>query len=367
MDKQRLLLVEDDPIALDFLTDVLEHEGYLVTKAVNGLLALETLKSNVPDLIISDVMMPEMNGLDLFRRVQDEERYQDVPFIFLTSLDDGDVTLKLKSLGPDDYLSKPIRPKHLLATVKGKLFRTQKRKEQALKDRDSLKNRIQWTLSHELRTPLTVIQCISELLTNEAKLGETPDYHELLQSLRAQAFQLGYLIENFLLVTRIDSGMEEESHRKGVSDCELNEVVEETTLAFWEKAKSKGVDFQVEVPRDLPKIRVFRPHFAEVLKQLLDNGFKFADPENPHVELRAWQEEGRLKVRVSDNGRGISAEDKHRIFEKLSQLDREVHEQQGSGLGLYIVKKLVEINGGTIDLCSGSGQGAQVELSFPVN
>ncbi len=365
MEKSNILVVEDDEITRSFLCDLLVHDGYQVELAETGKRALELINANVPDLIISDVLMPEMSGFDLFRKVQENDQLQNVPFIFLTSLDDGDALINLKELGPDDYMSKPIQSRHLLATVKGKLLREQRRKEHAGRERDRMRDQIRWTLSHELRTPLTIIQGISEILLNEGPLVQGKDYQELLLNLRSQSFQLGSLIENFLLVTRIESGAEEENCRKSAGPCPLTEAVEETVFPWWERAKTKGIEFKVEVPEDLPLVQIYRPHLLEILRQLLDNSFKFANTEKPFVWIRAFSAENGVKLVITDNGRGIPSSQQKFIFQKLSQVDRDVHEQQGSGLGLYISKRLVDLNGGSISLTSEAGQGTEVEVFLP--
>src|SRR5262245_9355372 len=191
MDRSAILVVDDDEITRTFLSDLLVHEGYEVAVAENGRRALEMLQGSVPDLIISDVLMPEMSGFDLFRQVQDQEQLQNLPFIFLTSLDDGDSMIRVKELGPDDYIQKPVRPRHVLASVRGKLKRKQRRDEMAEREQHQIRERIRWTLSHELRTPLTIIQSIAELLLNEGGLPQGKDGQELLQNLRAQSFRLG--------------------------------------------------------------------------------------------------------------------------------------------------------------------------------
>ena len=106
---------------------------------------------------------------------------------------------------------------------------------------------------------------------------------------------------------------------------------------------------------------------GQFLKQVLDNAFKFADPSSPRVELRAGSESGRAKISVWDNGRGVPPEQRDRLFAKLTQLDREVHEQQGSGLGLYIASRLLEINGGTIRVGDSPEGGMLVEIELPAS
>lgn len=365
MGTSRILVVDDDEITRSFLTDILNHSGYEVIPAENGRKALESMEKSTPDLILSDVLMPELSGFELFRKVQENEQLQDVPFIFLTSLDDGDALINLQELGPDDYMSKPVQSRHLLATVKGKLKRKQRRLEQVGRERDKMRDRIRWTLSHELRTPLTIIQGISELLLNEQQGPHTTDYNELLQSLRSQSFQLGTLIENFLLVSRIESGVEELSWRQGAELVSTVEAIEEAAFPWWERTRSRGLKFEVDAPDSLPAVYVHRPHLLEVLRQILDNAFKFADPENPVITMRGFPTREGVGVVVTDNGRGISSSQQALIFQKLSQVDREIQEQQGSGLGLFISKRLMDLNGGAISLRSEPGQGTEVEITLP--
>ncbi len=364
MESPLILVVDDDSVTRSLLGDILEHEGYRTLLVEDGEQALEVLRGNTPDLIISDVLMPGLSGQDLFRQVQGDPRLQSVPFIFLTALDDGDARIDVQELGPDDYISKPVRPRHLLATVRGKLRRKQQRDEAAVRERDAMRERIRWTLSHELRTPLTIIQGISELLLNERANRSAEEDQDLLQSLRTQSFQLGSMIENFLLVSRIDAGLEEERWKREAALLPLREILDEAVFPWWEKARQRGVEFLVELPPDLPVVRAYRVHLLEVFRQLLDNAFKFSDPKNPRVKLSVSVGAESVSIYLSDNGGGISEAQQGLLFQKLSQVDREINEQQGSGLGLYITKRLLDLNQGAISLTSEVGRGTEIEVAL---
>ncbi len=364
MESPLILVIDDDSVTRSLLGDILEHEGYRTLLVEDGRQAMTVLRDSTPDLIISDVLMPGMSGQDLFREVQKEPRLQSVPFIFLTALDDGDARIDVQELGPDDYISKPVRPRHLLATVRGKLRRKQQRDEAVVRERDAMRERIRWTLSHELRTPLTIIQGISELLLNERASRTAEEDQDLLQSLRTQSFQLGGMIENFLLVSRIDAGLEEERWKRDAEPLSLREVLDEAVFPWWEKSRQRGAEFLVDLPPDLPAVRACRVHLLEVFRQLLDNAFKFADPKQPRVKLSVSVGEESASVYISDNGAGISDAQQRLLFQKLSQVDRDVNEQQGSGLGLYITKKLLDLNQGAISLTSEPGRGVEIEVAL---
>ena len=364
-ERQSILLVEDDEITRSLLNDILLHDGYAVSTAMNGRQALDHVRQSVPDLILSDVMMPEVNGLELFRRLQEDERLQELPFIFLTALDDGELLIRMKELGPDDYLVKPIRPKHLLATVKGKLLRKQRLTEKAERDQHRVRERIRWTLSHELRTPLTIIQGASELLLAECAGALDGDYRELLESIRSQALQLGSIIENFILVSRIDSGEEEARHAREAEFLSPAVTVDEAVMGLQDRATARGVELRVEVARDLPRVFAHRSHIHEAFHQLLDNAIKFADSKRGRVEVSGSVDAEWVRLTICDNGQGVSEQKQRYLFEKLSQVDREIHEQQGSGLGLYITKRLIEINPVKVALASRPGAGAELSIWLP--
>lgn len=365
MEAARVMVVEDDEVARSFLADILQAEGYDVVAAADGRQALEAIGGAHPDLVISDVIMPEMSGIDLFRQLQADERYQNVPFIFLTCLDDGDTRFRIEELGPDDYLAKPVRPKQLLATVRGKLRRNQARQEQAERERDKLRDRIRCTLTHELRTPLTVIQGISEMLMGGSGTPGLSEYQDLLESLRSQTYRLGGLVESFLLVARIDSGEEEQSWARDAERTPIALLLADALVQWRVRAEDDGVDFRAAVPDGLPPVRVARHQVIEALRQVLDNAFKFADPASPRVAVAVAAEGANVRISVSDNGPGIPAERRAAVLAKLSQVDRDVHEQQGSGLGLYIAKRLLEINRGSIRIGSAEAGGAEVCVLLP--
>lgn len=367
MAETRVLVVEDDEIARSFLADILRAEGYEVDLAEDGGKALAVLESRIPDLVISDVIMPEVSGIDLFRRMQAEERYQNVPFIFLTCLDDGDDRFRIEELGPDDYMPKPVRPRQLLATVRGKLRRSQVREEMAERERDRLRDGIRCTLTHELRTPLTVIQAVAEMLMSDRMAPGLAEYQDLLESLRAQSFRLGGLVENFLLVARIDSGAEDAIWRAHAGPFQVALLIDEALVPWFEKSRDAGVDLRHALPDDLPMVRVHRQHILEVLHQVLDNAFKFAGKEHPRVEVGATLEGAFVRVTVSDNGPGIPHDRKTTVFAKLAQVDRQTQEQQGSGLGLYIAKRLLDVNGGGIAVDDAPGGGTVVGILLPVD
>jgi len=152
-----------------------------------------------------------------------------------------------------------------------------------------------------------------------------------------------------------------------VSPFLLREVLDEATFPFWEKARARGAEFRVETSPELPSVHVHRPHVQEALRQVLDNAFKFADPQSPCVVLRAGAEGGQAEVLVSNNGPGIPDHQRGVLFQKLAQVDREIHEQQGSGLGLYITKQLVDMNRGAIELRSEPGRGVEIEIRLPTS
>jgi DNA-binding response OmpR family regulator len=160
----RILLVEDNPTMADAIRDVLEAAGHGVMIAADGMAGLEAIPRVGPDLILSDVMMPRMDGFEFYQAVRANPAWVFIPFVFLTARGQEEDIYLGKRLGADDYLVKPYSPANLVATVESKLARSQAIARAAGTEMEGMKRTITRVLGHELRTPLTWIQGYAELL-----------------------------------------------------------------------------------------------------------------------------------------------------------------------------------------------------------
>ncbi len=366
--KGLILVVEDDLNLLEGIQTVLQLEHYEVISVENGRQALETLKNCVilPDLVLSDIMMPHMNGLELLREVRKERKWVKIPFIFLTALVGKLDIYKGKMLGVDDYLMKPFDAEDLIIAVASRLSR-----HRALNDvhrgalRD-LKKTILTILNHEFRTPLTFVVAYSDMLNDTSNYALTSDDMMLfLRGVSAGAVRLRRLIENFIHLVEMETGDAERMYlmrRAPVAD--VREILNASIQAAKTTAEYPP-HILVEVFNHMPRFVADAPYLQMALVQLLENAIKFSQPDAP-ITVGARSEDGYIVLWVEDQGRGIDPAFHKDIWEIFYQHERDIYENQGAGAGLAIVQGIAQLHGGRASVESEAGRGSCFSLYLPI-
>ncbi len=357
-----IMLVDDEEANLELFSTILLEEGYRILKSTSGTEALGMLRDNSPDLIISDIYMPEMGGFEFYEKVQGIPGLRSVPFIFLSALSDREHVREGKELGADDYLTKPIDIDELVTTVRGKLKRAASLRSAMQGEFDTLKEQILSTLSHEMNTPLTYIIGFSEIISSGASSIDTNELKEFADLIRHGGDRLKNLVDDFLETIQIDSGQtqkfyESDKRRFNLTSSLLSLRDEYATMAW-----SKELEFELICDKELPVV-ASETLIRDIIGRLLSNAIKFS--AKGKVILSAVGEGDHVTVKVTDNGVGIPAQELPRIIEKFYQVNKEKQQQQGAGLGLYIAKKLSGINNCQLNISSTEGVGTEVTLSIP--
>jgi two-component system, sensor histidine kinase and response regulator len=362
--EQCVLVVEDDFAMAGGICDVLELAGYDVQVAHNGREALNAIAGRVPDLIVSDIMMPEMDGYQLFSEVRAQSDWLSIPFIFLTAKGQkSDIRLG-KTMGAEDYLVKPFDWEDLLVAVQSRLKRAQTLKQVSQTELNALKNRILNTLSHEFRTPLTYITGYADLL-QEGDL--TPDQlRQFLARLQSGSTRLFRLVEDFLFLVSLEAG---EAQTAYVLQRDLfgewADMVDRAMARHSDKAAAHHVTLSREVAAGIPKMVIHAGYIEDATSRLLDNAIKFTVNKPGRVQVQVAPHDGGVIIRVSDEGIGISEANLSKLFKPFHQVDRETYEQQGAGVGLAIVKGIADLHGGKVDVSSQLGQGCTFSIWLP--
>lgn len=369
MESIRVLVVEDDPHLLTGIRDILELENYNVLTASNGRDGLTVLKSNPenpPDVIVSDVMMPHMDGFKFLEEVRKEDRWIHVPFIFLTAKGEKTDRYKGSMLGADQYLTKPFEAEDLLVAVDANFKRHSAIARVAEVEINENKQKILTILNHEFRTPLTLVVAYAEMLKEYDPADTSPDeVMTFLQGVNSGADRLRRLIENFICVVELDSGEAAKTidWRKRpvvdmsfLTDDAIRQVVDPET---------RPRNFEVNIQADLSQPELDVQYMTIVLRELLDNGAKFSDDDDT-ITVDISENDNQLTIIVCDNGRGIIPEQLKDIWKPFHQVNREQFEDQGSGSGLAIVRGVVELHGGTCAVKSTPGEGSTFTLIIPL-
>lgn len=369
--KDKILVVEDDVYLMEGIRDILELEHFEVVTASSGKEGLEILRSTgtVPDVIVSDIMMPVMDGYQFLNVVRSELSWLEIPFIFLTAkAERADENLG-KELGADDYVTKPFEPQDLVIAIKAKLRRRDQlnriRGEQILK----IKRDILTILHHEFNTPLTYVVAYNDMLQNSVEPDRlTPDtLRQYLEGIDAGATRLRRLVEDFILLVELETGEAAESfmfHKQPISD--YHQLVASLIHDYKAIVAAQNQVLTMEINPNTPPISGHREYLLKILRCLLDNAVKFGATGN-HITLRVWPDEQYVHIEVSDQGRGIPEHELPHIFEPFYQIDREHFEDQGSGTGLAIVQRIMKLHSGEVAVESVVGRGSCFSLIFPAH
>jgi two-component system, sensor histidine kinase and response regulator len=381
-----ILIVDDGPANLALLGELLQPL-YRVRAAPGGRRALAIAATEPqPDLVLLDVMMPEMDGYDVLQHLQADERTRDIPVIFVTALGEAEEERRGLDLGAVDYITKPLRPPVVLARVHSHLELKRARdhlREHAarleaemaqrahaedevrrlnarLRDRaDELEqsNRdleaFGYSISHDLRAPLRAINGFASLVLDADGDKLSPDSRHMIGRLLANTATMDRLIDDVLTYSRASRG------RMARSDVDLNAIVA-TTLA------EIGPSYpQTRVVADaLPLASADAVMMQQVFSNLIGNALKFsAKVAAPQVEIGARRGDDGIEFYVRDNGAGFDMAHASRLFGLFQRL-HPATEFPGTGIGLSIVKRLIERHGGRIRAESARGQGATFRFTL---
>lgn len=361
-----ILVVDDEPGNLELIATILQHESYIVLSAASAQDALHVLDTHKPDLIISDIMMPQMSGYELYQAVRQNPDLQAVPFVFLSAKGKRSDIRYAKELGVDDYLTKPFSRQDLLLTVRNKLQRANDYIQEAESRLNTLKNDIMRSLSHEFRTPLTIIKGSVELMARDLNLNQQQNFNEWLAHIKHNSDRLENLVEDFLLMAKAESGDLLREFDKYKVNISLPLLLPMFLSSFQQLSIQRRIYFKLDIDPHTPDVCVCERHLMIILTKLLDNSFKFSPENEGEVGVKVSYDEGCVHIAVYNHGDLIAPEHQEKVFEKFYQIGRQYWEQQGTGVGLTIAKQLVELNGGQIRAFSQDGRLNVFELQFPV-
>lgn len=365
--KARILIVEDDANLLEGIQTVLELDNYSVITVENGRQALEILsQSSVPpDLIVSDIMMPQMDGIQLLMEVRKVAAWIKIPFIFLTARSEKIDVQRGKRLGVDDYLTKPFDADDLLIAVESRLNRHKVLNDVYADAMSTLKRNILTILNHEFRTPLTFVVAYADMLNDQAQQLSDEELLSFLRGVNTGALRLRRLIENFIQLVEMETGDAQKAYDlRKASINNLLELIESARLEVYNVTNFKH-PFSVEVEGE-PVPFLGDPHYLQLaLTQLIDNAVKFSAQDQP-ITVGVRYSEDEVDLWVQDHGRGIDLAEQERIWESFYQIDRATFEDQGTGSGLAIVNHVATLHGGHTQVESRLGEGSRFVICIPM-
>jgi signal transduction histidine kinase len=360
-----ILAVDDDPVILASVADILRVGGYRYLTATHGAEGLGVMQHTTPDLIISDIMMPVMDGYQFYQAVRENPVWTTIPFIFLSAKGERKDVRYGYDLGADQYLTKPFEPEDLLSAVESRLRRMAEIEAATQDQVEQTKEQILAYLGHELRTPLSYVYGYLCLIEDGHATMDGETLNEMLRDMRLGTDRLIKLVEDLMLLTYIDSGLIGQDIARRRGPVVVADKIRNVTGDLRSRAEQKDIAITTVAPPDLTVSGVDE-YVQDIIHRLIDNAVKFGKPGG-RVWVRVDGSKEGVAVSVRDDGIGIAPEQQADLFQRFSQIDREKIEQQGVGIGLAIAGRLTHLHGGRIEVESQPGEGSTFTVYLPAS
>jgi len=392
VENARILIIDDEEGMRDFLSFVLKTEGYQPLTATGAQEALKLVERDNIDAILTDLKMPGMDGIELLRRIRERDRNAVV--VIMTAYASLQSALEAMKYGAYDYLLKPFDD---IDTVMNTIARAVERRrlterntrllddlrranlqlnqmyedaqqqvvefEQAyteLRTLDELKTRLMTKVFRALLASLAHVKGHLTLLRSE-RLGPLSDeQQETLGVMKQRTDELIRLVNDILYLQEAEAGQVQISPHP----VSLATVVERACQSVQVKADEQAIALDCDVPEDLPRVLGDETRLQQAVTHLLENAVKFSPPFG-RVSVSLRQEGNQVRLTVRDQGEGIPADKMQHIFDHLYQADSSQQRAGGLGLGLAVVKRIVDAHGGAIEVASQAGKGTAITLILP--
>jgi two-component system sensor histidine kinase/response regulator len=362
--KPRVLVVDDNLINVQLLTKILHDDGLESAVANNGMEALDYFKSDTADLILLDIMMPDISGYEVCDKLKLDPKTKDIPVIFLTAKSGKESVIQGFSRGGVDYLTKPFNKSELNMRVKThidlKLSKDriiESRKE--LSESNATKNKFFSIIAHDLKNPLSGLLNISEALLNidNSETQQIDELHKMLHRVVMSQFKL---LENLLEW----SSLQTQNRTVNFENCSLEEIIEDIEDLFETLARNKKIKINFIKPDKEQYAYGDERMIETILRNIVSNAIKFTG-ENGTVEISIYDSDIGVGVKVSDTGIGIKKERIENLFNYFETISTSgTYGEAGTGLGLSLAKELIDMINGQIFVESVVDKGSMFKIEF---
>lgn len=368
-----LLVVDDNEMNRDMLSRRLERQGYQVATATDGRETMAAVRARPFDLVLLDIMMPEIDGYEVLQQLKADDTLRHIPVIMISAIDELDSVVRCIELGAEDYLPKPFNPTLLKARIGAalerkrsrdremKLFDQLEQKHKRLQELEKLRDDLMNMIVHDLRTPLSSLLGGVQMLD---KLGELNEQQLEMAGIAIRGGnRLLSMINDLLDVEKMESGsMQLDYGMVQAADLVTGAVAQVSWLI-----ENKKLELVTDIAAEIPPFKGDQEKLQRVLVNLLANAIKFTPTGGTITVHGAHSADGQFtEFSVRDTGEGIPAEDFEHIFEKFGQVEsRQAGRTMSTGLGLTFCKLAVEAHGGDIRVQSERGAGSTFTFTIP--
>ena len=362
----KILIVDDVVSNVLLLKILLTNEKFQVCTASNGNMCIEMAKSEHPDLILLDVMMPDLNGFDTAVILKKDPETQEIPIIFLTALNNPSDLVKGFQVGANDFLTKPFNKEELVMRVMHQIQlvaakRIIVRQNEELKRTISNRDKMYSVIAHDLRSPMASIRMVLNLAVNVVSpetVGE--EIFGLLDKANRESEETHDLLDNLLKWTKSQTGRLNVVYQ----DIDLDDIVPGVVDIFKMIAEMKKIDLKYLPADEKLTVRADNDMIKTIIRNFLSNAVKFT-PEGKAIEVFYKREGDFARISVRDHGVGIAPERVETIFHK-GETTYGTGGEEGSGLGLQLCQDFARKNGGEAQVESTLGEGSTFSFTIPL-
>ncbi|MBK8944623.1 MAG: response regulator [Ignavibacteriae bacterium] len=347
-----ILVVEDETHVRNNIIELLTYEGYKCLEAQDGLNAISILKNELPDLILTDLIMPKINGFEFFKMLKTMGLEKSIPFIFLTARTDVESMHYAMQLGADDYIVKPYKADELIQRIKTRLW-----KQKLIDDNfDKLKTSISLYVPHELRTPLIAILGYTQMLLDDYNEISDDDKKEMIHSVYSSGLRIHNRIEKFVNYTEYKLGTKNIGKNL---DLEFVNPAKQNCLQKIQKCfdcKDRINDIQINFQP--AKLNIEERDFEIMMQEIIENACRYSPAGTP-IDIYGTTNNHNYVVSVKNIGEGLSIQNIHEFSVTNSNYNR-----KENGLGLSIVDMIVKLYNIQLEIISKNNQ-VSINLKFP--
>lgn len=361
-----ILIVDDNQTNIILLQAILKRAKYNTVSATNGTDALRIMQEMHPDLVLLDIMMPEMDGYEVARRKDEIEDIQSIPFLFVTALSDTNSMVKGFKAGCSDFITKPFNTEEILIRIHHQIINVENRriinsKNEELKSLIRNRDKLYAVVAHDLRSPLGTIKSVLDILDenlNSEIIGF--ELYDLLHATTESADELFGLLENLLFWTRTQMGKLIFQPK----EIKITDAVTDAIKATSSMSNIHRIDISYSDNTGNATVLADKNMITTVIRNILVNAIKFSD-EDSSIEIETKIVDNQLSCSITDHGCGMDDEVKQALQQQISITTTGKHQEEGTGLGLTLCREFIRAHNGNLSFESEMNVGTTFTFTIP--
>lgn len=363
-----ILIVDDNQTNIILLQAILKRAKYNTVSATNGTDALRIMQEMHPDLVLLDIMMPEMDGYEVARRKDEIEDIQSIPFLFVTALSDTNSMVKGFKAGCSDFITKPFNTEEILIRIHHQIINVENRriinsKNEELKSLIRNRDKLYAVVAHDLRSPLGTIKSVLDILDenlNSEIIGF--ELYDLLHATTESADELFGLLENLLFWTRTQMGKLIFQPK----EIKITDAVTDAIKATSSMSNIHRIDISYSDNTGNATVLADKNMITTVIRNILVNAIKFSD-EDSSIEIETKTVDNQLSCSITDHGCGMDDEVKQALQQQISITTTGKHQEEGTGLGLTLCREFIRAHNGNLSFESEMNVGTTFTFTIPLS